>query len=146
MSNTGSSSRTLTCKLVTPEGPMYEGAATFVVVPGMDGEIGFLPGHAAFVAGLGHGEMRLVLPGEKRILAFVVLGGFVQVQDNGVVVLATEAHRAQDLTPEQVAHETRRMHEKPGLIDDDYREKLIAKDRIKAIKRTLEQHEKRTAG
>ena len=46
-------------RVVTPERPIHEGDADFIVVPAHGGEVGILPRHARFLASLGLGELRL---------------------------------------------------------------------------------------
>ena len=77
----------LSLSVVTPEVAAFDGPADFVVVPGYEGEVAFLPGHAPYVGLLGAGELRCHLPdgGTKH---WFVAGGVVQVVDNTVSVLA----------------------------------------------------------
>ena len=73
--------------IVTPEGLAYEGAAASVVVPGYDGEVAFLPHHAAYVGALGFGELRVTPPGGAPKRWFLE-GGVAEVSANVVTVLA----------------------------------------------------------
>ena len=75
--------------VVTPERALYEGEATSVVVPAYDGLVGILPRHAPFLALLGTGE--LVVRADDGEHRFRVAGGFVQVVDNVVRVVAEKA-------------------------------------------------------
>ena len=85
MSDPASSS--LTVAVVTPEGSAFEGTAQSVVVPGYDGEVAFLRGHAPFVGAIGHGELRVMTPeGETR--RWYLEGGVAQVLDDEVSILA----------------------------------------------------------
>lgn len=85
MSGTASSS--LQVAVVTPEGSAFEGTAASVVVPGYDGEVAFLRGHAPFVGAIGHGELRVMTPaGETR--SWYLEGGVAQVLDDEVTILA----------------------------------------------------------
>ncbi len=86
------SDRTFAISVVSPEKALFEGVASFVVVPAHDGELGILPDHAPLMALLGTGTLRVVTPqGTRR---FNVSGGFVQVVDNRVSVLSEEAEEA----------------------------------------------------
>ena len=77
----------LTVAVVTPEGSAFEGTAQSVVVPGYDGEVAFLRGHAPFVGAIGHGELRVMTPeGETR--NWYLEGGVAQVLDDEVTILA----------------------------------------------------------
>ena len=75
--------------VVTPERELYEGEATSVVVAAYDGLVGILPRHAPFLALLGTGALLVRADdGEHR---FAVAGGFVQVVENVVRVVAEQA-------------------------------------------------------
>ena len=75
--------------VVSPEAILFEGAAASVVVPAYDGLVGVLPRHAPFLSLLGKGVLAVRAPeGEKR---FTVQGGFVQVKDDVVRVVAESA-------------------------------------------------------
>jgi F-type H+-transporting ATPase subunit epsilon len=78
------------CTIATPEELVFSGSVRSVVVPAVDGEMGFLAKHAPLVGTLGHGELRLDAEsgGKQR---FYVGGGFVQVLADKVSVLAVEA-------------------------------------------------------
>ena len=79
----------LSVEVVSPESVLYQGEATSVVAPAYDGLIGILPRHAPMLALLGRGTLKLkTAAGEKR---FTVGGGFVQVRENVVRVVAEEA-------------------------------------------------------
>ena len=89
-------SRAMRVVVVTPERSLYDqrtgsggGEATSVVVPAYDGLVGILPRHAPFLALLGTGE--LVVRADDGEHRFRVAGGFVQVVDNVVRVVAEKA-------------------------------------------------------
>jgi len=82
---------TLQVRVVTPEKPVFEGEADFVVVPAHDGEMGILPGHARLLASLGAGELRIKTA--TLVERFFVQGGFVQVSDDKVTVLCERGSR-----------------------------------------------------
>ena len=72
--------------IVTPETTIFDAPADGVVVTLIDGEKGILPGHAPMIGRLGPGEMRVRT--KTGIERFYVDGGFVQIADNKVSVLA----------------------------------------------------------
>lgn len=76
----------LHCEVLTPEGAIYKGAASMVIVPGADGELGILPKHAPLISSLGKGRMRIKTGDSTQ--SWEVDGGFVEVLDNKVSVLA----------------------------------------------------------
>jgi F-type H+-transporting ATPase subunit epsilon len=79
----------LQIRIITPERQVYAGEAERVTVPAHDGEVGILPRHARFLAGLGVGELRAV--NGQTVQRFFVEGGFVQVRQNQVTVLCERA-------------------------------------------------------
>ena len=83
---------TMRVVVVTPESSLYDGPATSVVAPAYDGLVGILPRHAPFLTILGSGGLLVRAPeGERR---YNVAGGFVQVVDNVVRVVAEQATAA----------------------------------------------------
>jgi F-type H+-transporting ATPase subunit epsilon len=87
-------------ELVTPSSTMYSGEAEMVVCKTVDGEIAFLADHAPFIGALDPCLVRVVGPSgdtggaEVRV---AVRGGFVEVKDNSVIMLADEALRPEDV-------------------------------------------------
>lgn len=75
--------------VVSPERVLYEDAASHVQVPAYDGLLGILPRHAPLVALLGRGVLTVRAAGGE--LRFRVAGGFVQVRDDVVRVVAEQA-------------------------------------------------------
>ena len=86
------SGHTFNLAVISPERKLFEGPATFVVVPAHDGEIGILHDHAPLMALLGTGALRVETT--TGTLRFRVSGGFVQVKDNEVSVLSEVAEQA----------------------------------------------------
>jgi F-type H+-transporting ATPase subunit epsilon len=72
--------------VISPESNMFDGEADAVVAPAFDGEVGILPNHAPFMTLLGEGKL-VVRRGESAS-RFHVRGGFLQVVDNRVRVVA----------------------------------------------------------
>ena len=81
--------KTLLVTVVSPEKELWSGEATHVVVPAHDGEMGIYPGHAAIVARLGSGVMRIKHAATTE--KFFVSGGFVQAGARAVTVLSDAA-------------------------------------------------------
>ena len=96
-------------EIVTPERLAFSDEVDSVVVPGADGEIGVLPHHAPLVSTLGAGELRLRKGGQEE--SFAIVGGFLQVRPDRVVVLAETADLASDIDLEK-AQEARREAER----------------------------------
>lgn len=110
----------LRLEVVTPERTVLTGEAESVMVPGMDGYIGFMSHHAPLVAGLTIGIVHFGPErGEKRKLA--ITGGFVEVADNRVTILADTAELDEeiDVARAQAARERagRRLRERGPDVD-----------------------------
>jgi F-type H+-transporting ATPase subunit epsilon len=84
---------TIPFALVTPVGVKFDGAAELVIVVTTEGEEGFLPSHAPFLAALKAGLLRanVVENGSPRRLELAVSEGFVQALPDKVTVLADAA-------------------------------------------------------
>jgi F-type H+-transporting ATPase subunit epsilon len=80
---------TFQIELVTPEKLVLDQQADFAEIPGKDGYIGVLPGHAALLGELGEGALKITAGGQTRETK--VSGGYVEVRDNHVRVLADKA-------------------------------------------------------
>lgn len=66
-----------------------------VIVPGGAGMLGILPEHAPLITTLAFGELRIKKGGSEQ--SILVYGGFMEVNDNKVLVLADSAERADDV-------------------------------------------------
>ncbi len=80
--------------IISPEKSIIVDQATSVVAPAYDGEVGILPRHAPFMTLLGHGV--LTVRGEESTKTFRVRGGFLQVADDLVRVVAQHAEGETD--------------------------------------------------
>ena len=81
--------------LVTPERAMVSEQVTDVQVPGQDGYLGILPGHAPLLSLLGAGALSYAAGGTRHFLA--VQGGLVEVLQGQVRVLANLAERPDEI-------------------------------------------------
>ena len=75
--------------IVTPEKQILSQRAEYAEIPGKDGYMGILPGHAALLSMLGDGEMSYRVDGKTSKLQ--VHGGYLEVRDDHVRVLADQA-------------------------------------------------------
>ena len=89
----------ITVDILTPERNVLQTQADSVVVPASDGELGILSHHAPLVAQLQPGEIRLRTGNETQL--FAVSGGFVEVQNNHVVVMGETAEMANEIDVER---------------------------------------------
>ena len=79
-------------ELVTPERLVRSEEVHMVVVPGSEGDFGVLEGHAPFMSTIRNGELAIYrsgMTGEPERIA--IEGGFAEVNDKGLTVLAERA-------------------------------------------------------
>ncbi len=79
----------LEVEIATPEKLIARQQAETVLIPGLDGYMGILPGHAALLSELGNGTLAVTSGG--RTDEYHLTGGYVEVRDNHVRVLADRA-------------------------------------------------------
>ena len=82
-------------RLLTPYQGLFEGDVDAVIVPGEHGEFGVLAMHTKFVTTLKPGVLRYVKGGQT--IRYAVSGGFAEVHQSGVTVLADSMERPQDI-------------------------------------------------
>ena len=82
-------------EVVTPERCALAEAVDMVTVPGLGGELGILPGHTPLISQLQTGVLTYVQEGKSYPLH--VSGGFVEVRDDHVSVLADVAELPEEI-------------------------------------------------
>ena len=73
-------------EIITLEKVVYSGDVESVVVPGAEGQLGILANHASLMSILSSGLIRLSSNGDE--VSFNVNGGFIEVGNNSVTILA----------------------------------------------------------
>jgi F-type H+-transporting ATPase subunit epsilon len=86
-------------ELVTPERRVLDEPVDMVTVPGLGGELGILPGHTPLISQVQTGVLTYVQSGKSFQLH--VSGGFVEVRDDRVSVLAQVAERPEEIDAAQ---------------------------------------------
>jgi F-type H+-transporting ATPase subunit epsilon len=85
----------LTLEIVTAEATTYTGEVDIVIAPGVVGQMAILPHHAPLMTMLEPGELCVRKGPEETFIA--ISGGFLEVLDDKVVILADAAERADDI-------------------------------------------------
>jgi F-type H+-transporting ATPase subunit epsilon len=83
--------------VVTPERQLLRQSVVEVTVPGLDGELGILPGHAPLITELGIGELNYRMSSNGQANPLAILGGFAEVLPDRVTILAETAERAMEI-------------------------------------------------
>lgn len=78
-------------ELVTPERAVLSTDAHMVVVPGSEGDMGILAGHAPVMTTIRDGEIRIYSNANTVVQRITVAGGFAEVNEAGLTVLAEQA-------------------------------------------------------
>jgi F-type H+-transporting ATPase subunit epsilon len=116
----------LSLEIVTPDRLLVREEVDEVVVPGSEGYLGILPGHAPLLATLKVGELWYRTGQEKHFLAIAF--GFVEVLPERVTILAQIAERAQEIDVARAEAAKKRAEERLSkpLPDMDFERARIA--------------------
>ncbi|MEE2024418.1 MULTISPECIES: F0F1 ATP synthase subunit epsilon [Alkalimonas] len=109
--------------VVSAEDKIFSGLVEYVEVSGADGELGILPFHTPLLTTIKPGMVRIVKQfGEEHFI--YVAGGVLEVQPDGVTVLADVAKRAEDLDEQAILEAQNRAKEamQHASADFDYAE------------------------
>ncbi len=88
---------TIQVDVVSAEASIFSGEATFVALPGENGELGILPRHTPLITRIKPGAVRIVRADNGEEEFVFVAGGILEVQPSAVTVLADTAIRGHDL-------------------------------------------------
>ena len=100
-------------RIVCPVSCAYEGDAAFVSIPSTDGEFGVLPAHSSEICTIDRGYVRV---SDK---AFAVAGGYAQVADDVVTVLAERACDLATVDADKLKADIQGFEEKLGNLSED---------------------------
>ena len=101
---------TVHCSIVSAEKEIFSGQVEMVIASGTIGELGIFPGHTPLLTGVKPGPVRLKLEGGEEEV-FFASGGYIEVQQTAITILADTALRADDID-EAAAMEAQNKAEK----------------------------------
>jgi len=91
-------------ELVSPERRLATGKVAMVVVPGSEGDFGVLPGHAPMMSTIRAGAIAIYDADSNTLSRRIFVdGGFAEVNDKGLTILAERATPVGDIDPAKVA-------------------------------------------
>ncbi len=128
----------LKLELVSPEKELASRQVKAVLVPGLEGEFEVMPGHAPVLSILRPGVLRITeISGAET--KFFVRGGYVEVSNDVMSVLAEYAIPLEELNPERLEQEIRWAEEDlQDARNDEERRKLAERlDFLKALREAL---------
>jgi F-type H+-transporting ATPase subunit epsilon len=105
--------------IVTPERQLLRESVVEVALPGADGQLGVLPGHAALITELGIGELtyRTMSGGELGHLA--ILSGFAEVLGDRVTMLAQTAEKPEEIDVARAEEARKRAEQRLASASSD---------------------------
>ncbi|MBB5372980.1 ATP synthase F1 subunit epsilon [Acidocella aromatica] len=89
-------------EIISPEKLLLARDVDMVVIPGTEGDIGVLPGHSMLITGL-RGGLVDIYEKDQVTDRFFVSGGFAEITESRIAVLADEIVRQADLDPAKAA-------------------------------------------
>ena len=110
----------LRLRIVTPTKSVYDGDVDMVIMHATDGQIGVLAGHEPVTTVLGYGPMRLYK--DEVVEHFAVFGGFAEINQQGVTILAEIAESTEEIDTERARRAAeraeRRIAERKADVDE----------------------------
>lgn len=108
---------TLHFELVAPERILFSGEVEAVLLPGTEGDMTVLPGHAPVMTALKAGFV-VVTNHKDEGERVLVRGGFAEINQAGVIVLAERATPVEELTPETIEREILELQTRRDATED----------------------------
>jgi len=126
-------------EFVSPERVLFSGEVDQVDLPGAEGDMGILAGHAPLVTALRPGIVTIYSGGARAPI--VVIGGFAEVSPAGLTVLADRAMPRADFDAATLAAEIKDTEEDVAdSTDETQRDKLVRRlDQLKSLQAALAQ-------
>jgi len=122
---------TFRLRIVTPERLLLDEDVDEVTAPGTAGEFGVLPDHIAFLTTLAPGRLIYKQGGQRHVIA--IFGGYAEVADNVMTVLADGAETARQIDLEAARQACQEVAAKLAALADDAPEFAI-------LRRALDEH------
>ena len=91
--------------LVSPERALRSDEVHMVVVPGSEGDFGVLAGHAPFMSTIRPGAIQVFAEDGAAPARIFIDGGFAEVNEGGLTILAEAALPVEELEPEAIARD-----------------------------------------
>ena len=136
----------LKLEILTAERQVYSGEVDIVIAPGELGELGILPQHASLLTPLQPGELRIRKGNEE--ITMTVTGGFMEMFQDTLTVLADAAERAEEIDIERAQEAMRKAEERirTTITDMDLSRALASLRRSRLRIKVAERRRRRGAG
>ena len=121
----------LLLEIITPEKVVYKEEIDEVIVPTINGEIAILPNHVNLLIQVNPGELIVKKGADQQSLA--ITGGFLEVQDNKISIIAEYAVKAQDIETGRAMEAKKRAEKVMSEKSTSNELKIAQAEMIKAI-------------
>lgn len=115
-------------EIISPEGIILKEKVDEVIIPTTTGQIAILPGHTPVFTKLAGGELAVRKKGEETLIA--ITGGFLEISQNKVIVLADYAIRSEQIEARK-AEEARKRAEEMLKAGKDKKDFALAEKELK---------------
>jgi F-type H+-transporting ATPase subunit epsilon len=105
--------------IVTPERQLLREAVVETTLPGADGCLGILPGHAPLITELGIGELIYRAKGASETGHLAIISGFAEVLGDRVTVLAETAERPEEIDVTRAEEAKKRAEQRLAAAASD---------------------------
>lgn len=132
-------------RIVTPERTLLEKEVDQATLPVVDGQVTIMPNHRSYIAALKAGEIMVKVEGKEELL--VTSGGFIEFNDNVLVVLADTAEAAAEIDLARAEEARKRAeeikHEKVVMDEQEYARVAAAVEKEMARIKVAKKHHSR---
>ena len=108
---------TMKLEIITAESSIFSDDVEGLIAPGSQGELGILPQHAALMTALQSGEISIRK--QEGDVYMAVSGGFLEMMDNKVVILADSAEKSEDIDENRARAAMARAEERLASASDE---------------------------
>lgn len=126
--------KTIHAQVLTPEGAKFEGDILGITVPGASGSFEMLYNHAPIVSALDPGKVEIRMQ-DGTELVYAVSGGFVEMNDNDVTLLAELATEPENIDVKQAEsdlNEAKARLKDPSVTREEVERQIkVAKNMIR---------------
>ena len=114
-----SNAKTFRLEIVSADRSLFSGEANFVVVPGVDGDLGIFPNHTPLLTKIKPGTLKFHAKDEPEETLFFVAGGFLEVQPTVVTVLADTVIRGEEIDQARAEESKKKAEEAISKVPED---------------------------
>jgi F-type H+-transporting ATPase subunit epsilon len=105
--------------VVTPQRQLLRETVVEVTLPGAEGQLGILPGHAPLITELGIGELSYRAKNASESTLVAVISGFAEVLGDRVTVLAETAERPEEIDLQRAEEAKKRAEQRLAAAASD---------------------------